>query len=44
MEEDAQVIPQGKAYQQYLENTENASSRTTYVQNWKDMLHLILEM
>ena len=43
MEEDAQVIPQGKAYQQYLENTENGSSRTTYAQNWKEMVYLILE-
>ena len=33
MEENAQVMPQGKAYQQYLENTENTSSWTTYAQN-----------
>ena len=29
MEENAQVMPQGKAYQQYLESTEK-TSRTTY--------------
>ena len=33
MEENAQVMPQGKAHQQHLENTENTSSRTTYAQN-----------
>ena len=33
MEENAQVMPQGKAYQQYLENTENTFCRTTYAQN-----------
>ena len=33
IEENALVMPQGKAYQQYLEYTENTSSRTTYVQN-----------
>ena len=33
MEEDAQVIPQGKAYQQHLENTENAfkTERICYI-------------
>ena len=43
MKENAQVMPQGKAYQQYLENTENTSSWTTYAQNWKEMMYLILE-
>ena len=43
MEENAQVMPQGKAYQQYLGNTENTSSRITYAQNWKEMFYLILE-
>ena len=32
MEENAQVMPQGKAYQQYFENTENTSSKTTCAQ------------
>ena len=43
MEEKARVMPQGKPYQQYLENTKNTSSRTTYAQHWKEVLYLILE-
>ena len=33
MEEDAQVMPQNKAYQQCLENTENMYNRTKYAPN-----------
>ena len=33
MEENAQVMPQNKAYQQYFENTENMYNRTTYAPN-----------
>ena len=46
-------IPRGKAYHQYLENTEeklvsmtdllNTSRKITYAQNWKKMLYVILE-
>ena len=33
MGQNAQVMPQSKAYQQCLENNENMSNRTTYAQN-----------
>ena len=33
MEENAKVMPKGKTYHQYLENTEKTFSRTTQAQN-----------
>ena len=41
MEENVMFL--GKVDQQYHENKENASSRTMYAQNCKEMLYLILE-
>ena len=43
LDENAQVMFLGKVDQQYHENKENASSRTMYAQNCKEMLYLILE-